>query len=200
MSNWLRFCTITCALTICLLQGCVSPKVTVDFQPSISSSRGQAVRVAVMPFSNAEGKSRTNYIETWQVPPNNGETVASILAEALIKVPNYKVLERSKLNSILDEYGLSAAEFIERKGASELGRLLQADAIVIGSTHRFCQVRSPAWRADIAFTARCIDVSTGEIIWSASPSCKRPGFVIDYVRQYSQQIAKQVSKKITGPN
>ncbi|GEM_PF-4131678 len=200
MNDWLRFCTIPCALTICLLQGCVSPKVTVDFQSSISSRGGQSVRVAVMPFSNAEGKSRANLFETWNVPPNNGETVASILAEALVKVPNYQVLDRSKLKSVLDEYGLSAAEFIERKGASELGRLLQADAIVIGSTHRYCQVRSPAWRADIAFTARCIDVSTGETTWSVSPGCKGPGFVIDYIRQYSQQIAKQVSKKNTGPN
>ena len=178
------------------LVGCGSAPASVTFGDS--SHLTTKKRLAVLPFSDAEGIGGANIFVGWSVQQNNGETVAGILAEALLGSGAYSVIERSRLKTILEEQGLSAAEFIERRGAKEVGRLLQADTIVVGTVGRFWQTGGLWWFADAAFSARCIDVETGELIWSASPSVVAFGSTTEYTKAMCKQIAAEIRQKREG--
>ncbi len=137
-------------------------------------------------------------IVRWETLDGSGKIVASILAEALLESGAYMVIERSKLQEVLDEQGLSAAEFIEKRGTEEVGRILGADVIVVGGVGRFFQVDGAVWIGDVSFSARCIDVKTGELLWSVSPSVHTAGNVQDHARAVCREIAAQIKRTMAS--
>lgn len=182
---------------ISFISGCESvPKVVVNFGRDINSHQ-KLQRVAVLPFTDAVGESRVIWGSIVETIKNNGEVVAGVMAEVLITVPTYQVLERSQFKNILDEQGLSAAEFIEKKGAKETGRLLGADVLVLGTVSKYIWSYGAFPSLHLAFTVRCIRVDTGEIVWSASPSyVASKSNILEYTRVLCQSVAESVKKKI----
>jgi hypothetical protein len=187
------FAVASCVITMILRVGCGGPMATVTFGPTWGGEKIQ--RVAVLPFSDAKGDPGWNIFVGWATQPQNGEAVASILAEGLIDSGCYKVIERSKFQSILDEYGLSASELIDKKGAKEAGRLLGADAIVMGNVGRYNQVGGLWFFADVSFSARCVDVNTGEVVWSSSPSVQAFGNATEYTKAMCRDIGAAIRQK-----
>jgi len=184
---------VICMMMLTLHTGCGGPMATVTFGPTWGSEEMQ--RVAVLPFSDAEGDPGWNIFVSWATQAQNGEAVACILAEALLDSGCYNIIERSNLEGVLDEYGLSASELIDKKGAKEAGRLLGADAIVMGNVSRYGQVGGLWFFADVAFSARCVDVNTGEVLWSSSPSVQAFGNATDYTKMMCRDIAAGIMRK-----
>lgn len=188
---------LACMVTICCLSGCgrsISSQVNVNFNNSLDFSK-KLLKEAVLPFNDAAGETQEIWGSYDYVAPNNGEAVANMIAEVLITVPTYEIIERSELKSILGEQGLSAAEFMETKGVQKLEQLLKADMIVVGNVDRYNQMIGFVNAIDMAFTARCIDVHTGVVICSVSPNVTDHGFIAERTMRVCQEIAKQIKKK-----
>jgi hypothetical protein len=168
--------------------------VTINTSVNLAQPR----RLAVLPFTDAKGESGSNTFILWATESNNGEAVAGYLAEALVTCECYRVVERSQLKAILEEHDLTGSNLIEKKGYKEAGRLLGADALVIGNVNRYTQTSGLWFFAEASFSARCIDIRTGEILWSASPSVQSFGSLAKFTKAKCREIAASVRRAGSG--
>jgi len=106
---------------------------------------GERMSVAVLPFEN-KGASR-----------DLGDIVFDKMITALFKEDRFRVVERSQLESVLEEQKLGASGLIDASTAAELGRGLGVDAIILGSV-------AAAPNGAISLDARAIDTETAMII------------------------------------
>jgi len=96
-------------------------------------------RVAVLPFEGVPfekeevvrpGLRQINY-------PNNGEIVGDMLMTEMMSIPDFEYVERTQIQRILQEQNLSMTTLIKGKTTSEIGKLLGADAAVLGKVNKF---------------------------------------------------------------
>ncbi len=106
---------------------------------------GERMSVAVLPFEN-KGASR-----------DLGDIVFDKMITALFNEDRFKVIERSQLESVLEEQKLGASGILDASSAAELGRGLGVDAIILGSV-------AAAPNGAISLDARAIDTETAMII------------------------------------
>ena len=141
--------------------------------------------LAVLPFSDAPNA------------PNSGQ-IAQGLASIILGRAGFKVVERSRLNNVLDEQKLLLSGLVNDNQAIKIGKILGVKGVVVGGvgqyesiirTHRsVCEGRNPhmipfmgldcsksEWIPErlqitsyVSATLRVIDVESGEIIYSAS--------------------------------
>ncbi len=134
--------------------GCGTPGGAAGTGPGVfvSPSHGAIRKIAVMPL-----KAPTELI---------GGSMSELIANELMRMGRYEVVERSQLSNVLKESevalsGLTAGQ------AAELGQLLGADGVVIGTVSEYENV---AYRGrtlpSVAFAVRLIDCKTGRVQWS----------------------------------
>jgi len=106
--------------------GCRSPKVispTIS-KICISSDFSKYKKLAVMPFSDAPGS------------PQSGEIVSALVSQGFAQA-GFTILERSRLQDILNEQKLSNTGLVEDDQAIKLGKLMGVNAIVVGITSQY---------------------------------------------------------------
>ncbi len=134
--------------------GCGTPGAGDVSGPGIFVSPAhKAIRkIAVMPL-----KAPTELI---------GTSMSELVANELMRMGRYEVVERSQLSNVLKESevalsGLTAGQ------AAELGQMLGADGVVIGTVSEYENV---AYRGrtlpSVGFAVRLIDCKTGKVQWS----------------------------------
>lgn len=95
-----------------------------------------------------------------------------------------KVVERSRLQTILREHNLWKGGDIDPNTIKKMGHILGVDALVMGTVTRFVPdkkeriyVRDPSGNvqeeiflveAEVGISARMVDVETGEVVWASS--------------------------------
>ena len=94
--------------------------------------------------------------------------MADMLISDLSNLETIKIVEREKLDALLEEIGLGESEFIDVKTAQKMGKGLGAGFILTGSFIAMGDV----FRID----ARLIDVGSGEIIFSKSKKGSKDSF------------------------
>ena len=62
--------------------------------------------------------------------------LAEVIAVQLQRVRNLRVVDRLKIQLLLDELRLSSAEFLDQIRASDIGRLLNAERLIFGGVER----------------------------------------------------------------
>jgi curli biogenesis system outer membrane secretion channel CsgG len=167
----------------------------------------EQTKAAVLPFTEAAEPRAYSVVVGSGTPPQSGEIVSSMVSEALLESGAYRVIERSKLKSILDEMDLSLTELVDKKGYKEVGRLLGTDVLIVGNVSRYYQTGGLWFFAEVSFSARCVDVQTGEVLWSASPAVSDFGTVQDHTKNMCRKVAgelkarrdKQLSPKGRNP-
>ncbi|MEN9215812.1 MAG: CsgG/HfaB family protein [Gloeomargarita sp. HHBFW_bins_162] len=107
------------------------------------------------------------------------KAVSDLLTNRLVQNGTYIVIERSKINQILAEQNLGASGRIELSTAAQVGRLLGADVVVIGTITQFGVQESRSatnigifnivnvnhkQTADVKLTARIVSTVTAEIL------------------------------------
>ncbi|HVO30204.1 MAG TPA: CsgG/HfaB family protein [bacterium] len=159
-----------------LLAGCVRPHNTVDTkeepaymrersapQSTVEAYRGPKRRIAVIEFEN---KTPYGHREL-------GDSATDILITELQKTGQFTLIEREKVQHLMDEQRFSNSDAAEPATAAKLGRMLGVQAIVTGSVSQFgvkeegvdnivYQRRDQI--ADCTVDIRIIDVSSGEIL------------------------------------
>lgn len=143
---------LSLALSCCFfLNACSLPHVVVKQ----NLPKDRKIRVAVLPFRDAPSHA------------GSGEIAADAIITKLLSIPSYEIIERSALEQVLKEQNLSATGAVDSKAVGDLGKLLGADALVMGAVTEF-QDRNklifPPARATV--TARMVLTETGAIEWS----------------------------------
>ena len=90
--------------------------------------------------------------------------VTDIFISELSMIPIFSIVERNRLNRILEEQALGQTGIIDNETAVNLGQIVGADAIIVGSIHTY-KNGSPKY---FGFSFRLVDTETGVIIWSGN--------------------------------
>jgi curli biogenesis system outer membrane secretion channel CsgG len=106
--------------------------------------------------------------------------VSDLLTNKLVENGQYTLIERSRIEEILFEQDLGQSGRIDASTAAEVGRLLGADAVIIGSITRFNFEENggdisilgfggggDSRGAVVELSARLVNTTTGEIIATA---------------------------------
>lgn len=94
-------------------------------------------RIAVLDFDSASGISNWWSSYSWGGNFRPGEAVASALTTRLANSSKFVVVEREALDAILREQKLGASGAVSPETASEMGRLIGARYLVIGTVTEF---------------------------------------------------------------
>lgn len=115
-----------------------------------------------------------------------GKGVADLLVEKLVKSGQYRIIERKEIDKIVAEQNFSNSDRADSTTAAKIGRLIGADAIVMGSITQFGRddkktnvggsvlgsqlgkyglggVGASKAKAVVGLSARMVSVNTGEI-------------------------------------
>jgi TolB-like protein len=113
----------------------------------VCAAAGETMRIAVMDF-DAKG-----------VAPSTAAAATDLLTTAMVNTRLFTVVERSRLQLILREQGLSQTGMIDESKAVEVGRLLSASKILVGQVTTMGRL--------ILVSVRIVDVTSGISEFSA---------------------------------
>jgi curli biogenesis system outer membrane secretion channel CsgG len=140
-------------------------------------------RVAVMDFDYATVQTVSASIFGTNV--DIGKGIVDMLVTDLVKDGSFSVIERKALDKLLTEQNFSNSNRADPNSAAKIGKLLGVDAIIVGSITEFGNETKKTglgalagnWhggvlagaghsnsKANVAITARIINVDTGEIL------------------------------------
>ena len=168
---------------ICMsfLVGYVAPKKDAHFEFAESKSKPGAKieggRLGILPFQS--------------VVPSIGIAVSDVMGTELLDSP-FTVVERSYLDRILQEQGLSVAGITETTNYKQIGSLAGVDYLLVGNV----AVRSARWQRITGATARVIDVKTGEVLISSTYTPPKRGWAApNYMGEsLAEAIKREVAK------
>jgi TolB-like protein len=107
--------------------------------------------MAVLPFDERDGSGQL------------GRTAAELLTTQLANVEHLRLVERLRIDALLQEFDLQRQGLTEANGL-ELGRLLNADYVLLGSIG--------ASGTSYTFSARLLHVETGEVVSGRQVLCE----------------------------
>lgn len=86
--------------------------------------------------------------------PYLGKAVAEIMRTELVGTHNFRIVERAQIEKTLEEQKLQMTGLIDNRSAVEVGKLVGADFIVVGSVVKIGNAYT--------INSRMIDVKTGD--------------------------------------
>ncbi len=114
--------------------------------PVAASAETAGVTVAVMPFSNVNKDTETDWLS---------EGIAETLTTKLGNVRKIRLVERQRIDSILKEVSLGQSGAIDPATASKAGKMLGAETVVTGAYQKMGD--------NLRLTARFVRVETGVV-------------------------------------
>ena len=172
-----------------LLPACQLIMVGCAEQPEMMNAEqlSQVKHLAVLPFEDAPG----------MYGRNSANAVSGFVTTELAKNGKYRVLERSKLKSIIDEQDLQISGLVDQDTAIKVGKMLGADAVVVGAVTQYEMDKTQIYihmipivskEYTVGATVRMIDVKNGEIIYAHSASGKSPSNFTEAGRLAAQRL------------
>ncbi|MEW5693245.1 MAG: GNA1162 family protein [Candidatus Hydrogenedentota bacterium] len=155
IGSGLVFCAVIFLIVACSSQ----PHLITNYgtSPEIFN-RNAKLKVAVLPFRNATGVGGV------------GVKICEEFTIQLLKNENITVLERTRIDDLIKELQISDYEEIEGNTAMRLGKMLQADAVLIGTVYKYRPVWIDKSPPEIGLSARLVMVETGQTLWAGSDS------------------------------
>lgn len=144
---------------VLLLHGCATDPTAKYFLETptranviVAPVASAVTKVAIMPF-----KAETELI---------GTAVSDAFVTELMRAARYDLVERSQMSKVLSESELALAGLSASK-AAEVGKMLGADGVVIGTVDEYSMVahRGGTYPA-VGISARLIDCASGKVMWS----------------------------------
>ena len=141
----------------------VSANVT---QHAESQYTGPKRRVGIVDFEN-----KTTY------GTRLGTAASDILVTEMVKSGKFIVVERDKMNKLMEEQKLGMSGAIDPKTAASVGKMMGLSAIITGSVSQFgvattgsdyLVTQSKKQTAQCTVDVRVVDVETGQVIWADS--------------------------------
>ena len=166
----MSFCKSTLRLNcfiILILTACAAPSkynveyTTIRFTDRAVPSFDYSLikNVVVLPTVPSEYTKQNLYKYRAEIL-GQSDNIASYMTELLIKYgTQYSILERSRLEDILREYGLVTIELFDPQNAARIGKLAGADALIIGKGH--WEASASLEKLDLSF----VEMETGKVLW-----------------------------------
>lgn len=145
--------------------------------PQVPTVSGPAATVAVLPFATAGGANQRVGL---------GEFVAVLLTTAVVEGGGPPVVERARLDAVLQEQKLGRTAWVDHATAVKTGKLLGVQQIVMGNAAEF--------DGAVALDVRLVDARTGKVLAAAHA---RSRLDLDDLRSATQQLAKELLPKPT---
>jgi TolB-like protein len=118
----------------------------------------------------------------------NGEslarTVTDVLTASLTESTTFQLVERSRIKKIVEEQALSLTGLIDTQEVADVGKMLAAHYLVIGSVSRY----ENDWFA----ASRLLEVKTGRIITAEMIEADGLSDLITKVKKTARKITKKV--------
>ena len=154
--------------------------------PAAQGAPARRPRIAVLDFDY--GTVQTASAALFGTNVDVGKGIVDLLVTDLVKDGTYSVIERKALDKILAEQNFSNSDRADPSSAAKIGKLLGVDAIVEGSITEFGNETKNTGlggagggfggfglggfhhsnsKANVAITARIINIDTGEIMAAA---------------------------------
>ena len=154
--------------------------------PAVPVHTGRRKRVVVFDFDYATVQAQTAALFRTNVDVGKG--ISDLLVRNLVEDGTYSVIERKDLDRILKEQNFSNSDRADKDSAAKIGKLLGADAIIVGAVTQFgsetknTQVNEGAGgalasmfgvakkktKAEVVVDARLVDIDTAEIVGVAT--------------------------------
>jgi curli biogenesis system outer membrane secretion channel CsgG len=170
-----------------MLYACSAALVFLTLVPAIPASSQapppRRPRIAVLDFDYGTVQTATAALFGTNV--DIGKGIVDLLVTGLVKDGTYSVIERKALDKILAEQNFNNSERADPTSAAKIGKLLGVDAIIEGSITEFGNETKNTGlggggggfggfglggfhhsnsKANVAITARIINIDTGEIM------------------------------------
>ena len=147
------------------LAGCGGVQVQLAPKEKLSA----AVKVlAIMEFSDVrEAKEKSSY-------DNPAKIIQEKIISALAGQGNFKIIEREQLDKILAEQRLQASGLVDNASAAEIGKLLGADGIMVGTITEYGRTIYP--KARLTVNVRVVDTKTGLVKWATEIKGRKANF------------------------
>lgn len=169
-----------------ILAGLVLSVVGCDEQAEITpvtrnqTELRQIHTIAVLPFIDAPGAQSKG----------SGMVVVNAITTQLYQCRGVKVVERSRVNALMQERDLHVSQMQDTSVATEIGKLAEADAVVLGSLTQYEAQQDYSHGAVYAISAggtkhmhrvgisvRLVDVHTGQVLYAEDAGGKdKDGF------------------------
>jgi curli biogenesis system outer membrane secretion channel CsgG len=161
---------VACCL---LFGGCEGPPVDVQIAQELRAKSSMAV--AVLPFEQGESLGPEHQETFWMTTSVSGagNLVSDMFTTELMRVPGFKIVERSQLKKVLDEQDLSLSQLLAKKTAQEIGQLLGVQAVVVGHVAEFnwgLTFVPGACGCGYSYSMRMVDTKTGTVLVSTQVS------------------------------
>jgi len=180
------------------IAGCeTAPRVNVNPRLSAFPIR----RVAILPFEGVPVEKEVEQYRTWwrHNVLDNGAALSDIFTTEMMSIPDFDYVERSQIQRILQEQHITLTDLVRDRSASQIGELLDADAIVLGKVHKFAYGFNMVnmKTSHVSFSVRMVDTKTGTVLWSASAEAERGGTeVMTLARDECAKIVAEVKTKM----
>jgi hypothetical protein len=122
-------------------------------------------------------------------PETYGRSVRNLFEVSLYKTGNFDILERNKIESILKEQGFQMSGCIDTSCAVEIGRLLSANIVVIGSLNKISKY---------IITVKFINIAEGKIDLADSETAGTEDDIQDAVNRLAGRMAGNLSNAGKG--
>ncbi len=147
---------------------------------SVAMAGGRPV-VAVLDFVNDTGHGGGSGNPAYWFTGRAGADMADMLANELANTDAFRVVERNKLDAVLQEQDLGASGRVSSRSAAKIGKLTGAQYLITGKVSDYSENSSGSGggisfkgislggkrkKSYIAIDLRVIDANTGEIVHS----------------------------------
>lgn len=155
--------------------------LAVSFALVAAPARAQDTRpgIAVLPFDNAGsyGQDKENF-DALQ------KGIAGMLISELAANPGARVVERDRIQSLLEEQNLGAGGRVDLQTAAKIGKLVGARYVITGTFIDFY--------GDFRVDLRLVNGETGEIMKTESDRMQRD-HLFDIIRSLATRLMKDVN-------
>jgi len=162
---------------------------------NIPKLEGPKKRLAVVKFEDKSGAS-------WYSAGDIGEGMSDMITTDLFKSGNFVMVERNAMENVMEEQKLGQTGLVTAGSAAKIGKLLGANAILVGSVTEFgpkkSEIEAGGWGTSkltkglisnvgletqtvrVVVDIRLIDTTTGEIILAETASAEKKSRNINF--------------------
>ncbi|OGD79452.1 MAG: hypothetical protein A2Y64_00155 [Candidatus Coatesbacteria bacterium RBG_13_66_14] len=116
-----------------------------------------------------------------------GPAVAEIIRTEIAAGEGLRVIERSRLEDVMAEQALSTSGAVDERDAVQLGALLGADFIGVGSVSRLGDTYT--------ISGRIVEVATGEVVAAKTESCDREDRLVELAREMAEEARNILAER-----
>lgn len=166
--QWTCLLWILSLLTLLHCTGCSTTSKSA-LNVNLDDSFHQVKTVAVLRFDDKalQQEGVQGFIVQSIPNPDAGELLAEIFTNELSRVHAYSILTRTEVKDRIRVSGVKEKTLASQKDFAILQKILKVDAIVLGKIDAFGIKNMPIYERGIAaFSAECIDIRNGNVVWS----------------------------------